>query len=28
MNADLERALPGITWNFSQNIRDNRHYRE
>jgi cobalt-zinc-cadmium resistance protein CzcA len=23
MNADLERALPGITWNFSQNIRDN-----
>lgn len=23
MNADLERELPGITWNFSQNIRDN-----
>src|SRR6202034_2473219 len=23
MNADLERALPGITWNFSQAIRDN-----
>jgi cobalt-zinc-cadmium resistance protein CzcA len=23
MNADLERLIPGITWNFSQNIRDN-----
>jgi cobalt-zinc-cadmium resistance protein CzcA len=23
MNAELERQLPGITWNFSQNIRDN-----
>ena len=23
MNADLERSLPGITWNFSQSIRDN-----
>src|SRR4029077_8259021 len=23
MNAELERKLPGITWNFSQNIRDN-----
>ena len=23
MNADLERDIPGITWNFSQNIRDN-----
>jgi cobalt-zinc-cadmium resistance protein CzcA len=23
MNADLEREIPGITWNFSQNIRDN-----
>jgi len=23
MNADLERILPGIVWNFSQNIRDN-----
>jgi cobalt-zinc-cadmium resistance protein CzcA len=23
MNADLERAIPGVTWNFSQNIRDN-----
>jgi cobalt-zinc-cadmium resistance protein CzcA len=23
MNADLEREVPGITWNFSQNIRDN-----
>jgi cobalt-zinc-cadmium resistance protein CzcA len=23
MNADLEHHLPGITWNFSQNIRDN-----
>jgi cobalt-zinc-cadmium resistance protein CzcA len=23
MNGDLERELPGITWNFSQNIRDN-----
>ncbi len=23
MNADLERDLPGVTWNFSQNIRDN-----
>ena len=23
MNADLERNIPGITWNFSQNIRDN-----
>jgi heavy metal efflux system protein len=23
MNADLERELPGITWNFSQSIRDN-----
>ncbi len=23
MNADLERCIPGITWNFSQNIRDN-----
>jgi heavy metal efflux system protein len=23
MNADLERDLPGIVWNFSQNIRDN-----
>jgi cobalt-zinc-cadmium resistance protein CzcA len=23
MNADLERALPGMTWNFSQSIRDN-----
>jgi cobalt-zinc-cadmium resistance protein CzcA len=23
MNADLERDIPGVTWNFSQNIRDN-----
>lgn len=23
MNAELEHDLPGITWNFSQNIRDN-----
>ncbi|MGP0069840.1 MAG: efflux RND transporter permease subunit [Isosphaeraceae bacterium] len=23
MNADLEREIPGVTWNFSQNIRDN-----
>ena len=23
MNADLERAIPGIVWNFSQSIRDN-----
>jgi cobalt-zinc-cadmium resistance protein CzcA len=23
MSADLERAIPGIMWNFSQNIRDN-----
>jgi cobalt-zinc-cadmium resistance protein CzcA len=23
MNSDLEREIPGITWNFSQNIRDN-----
>jgi cobalt-zinc-cadmium resistance protein CzcA len=23
MNAELERKLPGINWNFSQNIRDN-----
>jgi heavy metal efflux system protein len=23
MNAELERKLPGISWNFSQNIRDN-----
>jgi cobalt-zinc-cadmium resistance protein CzcA len=23
MNADLERVIPGIVWNFSQNIRDN-----
>jgi cobalt-zinc-cadmium resistance protein CzcA len=23
MNAELERDIPGITWNFSQNIRDN-----
>ncbi|MGO9601643.1 MAG: efflux RND transporter permease subunit [Isosphaeraceae bacterium] len=23
MNADLERKIPGIVWNFSQNIRDN-----
>jgi cobalt-zinc-cadmium resistance protein CzcA len=23
MNADLERCIPGIMWNFSQNIRDN-----
>jgi cobalt-zinc-cadmium resistance protein CzcA len=23
MNAELERLIPGITWNFSQNIRDN-----
>jgi cobalt-zinc-cadmium resistance protein CzcA len=23
MDAELERRLPGITWNFSQNIRDN-----
>ena len=23
MNVELERRLPGITWNFSQNIRDN-----
>ncbi len=23
MDAELERKLPGITWNFSQNIRDN-----
>ncbi|HZY84862.1 MAG TPA: efflux RND transporter permease subunit, partial [Gemmataceae bacterium] len=23
MNAELERKLPGIIWNFSQNIRDN-----
>ena len=23
MNAELERQLPGVTWNFSQNIRDN-----
>ena len=23
MNAELEAKLPGITWNFSQNIRDN-----
>ncbi len=23
MNAELERAIPGIVWNFSQNIRDN-----
>ena len=23
MNDDLERLIPGITWNFSQNIRDN-----
>src|SRR5579864_2854335 len=23
MNAELDRTIPGITWNFSQNIRDN-----
>jgi cobalt-zinc-cadmium resistance protein CzcA len=23
MNAELERKLPGVSWNFSQNIRDN-----
>ncbi len=23
MNADLERDIPGVMWNFSQNIRDN-----
>ncbi len=23
MNAELERVIPGIVWNFSQNIRDN-----
>ena len=23
MNADLARRLPGVDWNFSQNIRDN-----
>ena len=23
MNDDLERLIPGVTWNFSQNIRDN-----
>jgi heavy metal efflux system protein len=23
MNAELERKVPGVTWNFSQNIRDN-----
>ncbi|HEV3261505.1 MAG TPA: efflux RND transporter permease subunit, partial [Gemmataceae bacterium] len=23
MNAELERTLPGVVWNFSQNIRDN-----
>jgi cobalt-zinc-cadmium resistance protein CzcA len=23
MNAELERLLPGVVWNFSQNIRDN-----
>jgi cobalt-zinc-cadmium resistance protein CzcA len=23
MNGELERAIPGVTWNFSQNIRDN-----
>ena len=23
MNAELQRAIPGIVWNFSQNIRDN-----
>jgi len=23
MNAELDRVIPGITWNFSQNIRDN-----
>ena len=23
MNAELERSIPGIMWNFSQNIRDN-----
>jgi cobalt-zinc-cadmium resistance protein CzcA len=23
MNVELERAIPGIVWNFSQNIRDN-----
>ncbi len=23
MNAELERSIPGIGWNFSQNIRDN-----
>jgi heavy metal efflux system protein len=23
MNADLEQRIPGVTWNFSQNIRDN-----
>ena len=23
MSADLERNIPGVTWNFSQNIRDN-----
>ena len=23
MNAELERKIPGIVWNFSQNIRDN-----
>ncbi len=23
MNAELEREIPGVTWNFSQNIRDN-----
>jgi cobalt-zinc-cadmium resistance protein CzcA len=23
MDAELERKLPGVTWNFSQNIRDN-----
>ncbi len=23
MNADLERDIPGVVWNFSQNIRDN-----
>src|SRR5262249_37183030 len=23
MNAELERKIPGVVWNFSQNIRDN-----
>ena len=23
MNEDLERNIPGVMWNFSQNIRDN-----